>query len=165
NLDSLVDAQIVEETKPEKFAKTQAQFGKTFQQIIEKGEKKGVNWSQAKMTGYTIDSSSFGEKEGMPFQLTGLKEAKGVIDFTVGDSAYQLAFGKMMMIEKEGGWFGADFTQLARKGESLEPDKTETEAAADEAPRQKPPTKQQKAAVGKPKVPVKKAPVKKKATS
>lgn len=165
NLDSLVDAQIVEETKPEKFAKTQAQFGKTFQQIIEKGEKKGVNWSQAKMTGYTIDSSSFGEKEGMPFQLTGLKEAKGVIDFTVGDSAYQLAFGKMMMIEKEGGWFGADFTQLARKGESLEPDKTETEAAADEAPRQKPATKQQKAAVGKPKAPVKKAPVKKKATS
>ena len=166
NLDSLVDAQIAEEIKPEKFAKTQEQFGKTFQQIIEKGEKKGVNWNQAKLTGYTIDSTAFGDKEGMPFQITGLKEAKGVIDFSVGDKAYQLAFGKMMMIEKEGGWFGADFTQLARKGESLEPDKEETEAeAADEAPRQKPAVKQQKAAAGKPTAPVKKAPAKKKATS
>ena len=120
------------------------------------------------MTGYTIDSSAFGDKQGMPFQLTGLKEAKGVIDFSVGDKPYQLAFGKMMLIEKEGGWFGADFTQLARKGESLEPDKEETEAeAADEAPRQKPAVKQQKAAAGKPKAPVKKAkaPAKKKATS
>jgi hypothetical protein len=131
NLDSLVEAQITEETKPEKFAKTQAQFGKTFQQIVDKGEKKGVNWSQAKLTSYTIDSSAFGGKEGMPFQLTGLKEAKGVIDFSVGDSAYQLAFGKMMWIEKEGGWFGADFPQLARKGESLEPDKSDL-AEADE---------------------------------
>lgn len=165
NLDSLVDAQIAEEIKPEKFAQTQAQFGKTFQQIIEKGEKKGVNWSQAKLTGFTIDSTAFGDKEGMPFQITGLKEAKGVIDFSVGDKPYQLAFGKMMFIEKEGGWFGADFPQLARKGESLEPDAKVSEAAEDEMPQQKPAAKQQKAAPGKTKAPVKKAPAKKKATS
>jgi hypothetical protein len=122
NLDSLIDAELAKETSPEKFAATQQQFAKTFQQIIEKGEKKGVNWSQAKLTSYTIDSADLGNQAGMPFQLKGLKEAKGVIDFTVGDSAYQLAYNKMMFIESEGGWFGADFSQLARKGESLAPD-------------------------------------------
>ena len=137
NIDSLMEAEIANETKPEKFAETQRKFAKTFQQIIEKGEKKGVNWSGAKLVSYTIDSTDLGNKEGMPFQLPGLKEAKGVIDFTVGDSAYQLAYNKMMFIESEGGWFGADFSQLARKGESLEPDAMplpkEAQDAMDEA--------------------------------
>jgi citrate lyase gamma subunit len=122
NLDSLIEAQVAAVTSAEGFGKMEGEFGKAFQKIIEKGEQKGVNWSEAKLTGFTIDSVAMGEKEGIPFGITGLKEAKGVIDFTVGDSAYQLAYNKMMYIQSEGGWFGADFAQLARKGESLEPD-------------------------------------------
>lgn len=133
NLDSLIDAQVAMFMMPEMVNKMQADFAKTFQRIIEKGEQKGVNWGQAQVTGVTLDSSAVKGDENMPFQLAGLKEAKGVIDFTVGDSAYQLAFNKMMYIESEGGWFGAEFPQLARKGESLEPDPSKDEDDEDTA--------------------------------
>lgn len=122
NIDSLIDAQVAAVSNAETFGKMQDEFGKSFQKIVEKGEQKGVKWSEAKLTGYTIDSSSMEGMEGVPFQLSGIKEGKGVINFTVGDSAYQMAYNKMMYIQSEGGWFGAEFTQLARKGESLEPD-------------------------------------------
>jgi hypothetical protein len=121
NLDSLIDAQIATVSGPDAMAKMQQEFGKVFQNIIEKGEKKGVKWSDAKLTNYTIDTVAVGA-EGTPFQPKGIKEAKGVIDFTVGEIPYQLAYNKMMYLESEGGWFGADFSQIARKGESLEPD-------------------------------------------
>ena len=122
NIDSLINSQVTAVSNPETFGKMQDEFGKSFQKIVEKGEQKGVNWNEAKLTGFTIDSSSMEGMEGVPFKLNGLKEAKGVIDFTVGGSAYQIAYNKMMYIQSEGGWFGAEFTQLARKGESLEPD-------------------------------------------
>ena len=147
NLDSLIDAQVAMFMMPEMVNKMQADFVKTFQRTIEKGEQKGVNWSQAQLTGFTIDSSAVKGDENMPFELAGLKEAKGVIDFTVGDSAYQLAFSKMMYIQSEGGWFGAEFPQLARKGESLAPDPSaeqddeESAIMMEEAPAEKPTAK------------------------
>lgn len=128
NLDSLIEAQVAVVSSPGAMRKMQEEFEQTFQQIIEKGEKKGVKWTEATLTGYTLDTVDM-EATGAPFQPKGIKEAKGVIDFTVGNAPYQLAFNKMMYIESEGGWFGADFTQVARKGESLQPD----EEAADHA--------------------------------
>ena len=121
NIDSLIDAQVVAVSSPEAMGKMQEEFEKTFQQIIEKGEKKGIRWNEAKLTGYTLDTVEV-ENGAAPFQPKGIKEAKGVIDFMVGTVPYQMAFTKMMYIESEGGWFGADFSQVARKGESLEPD-------------------------------------------
>lgn len=148
NIDSIIDMQVAMFSKPEMVQQMQGEFAKTFQRIIEKGEQKGVNWSQASITGFTIDSSAVKGDESMPFELAGLKEAKGVIDFSVGDSAYQLAFSKMMYIESEGGWFGAEFPALARKGESLEPDQAQAEeedemeeTAVVEAPSNKPKAK------------------------
>lgn len=171
NVDSLIDAQVAMFSQPQMVQQMQAEFAKTFQQVIDKGEKKGVNWSQARLTGFTIDSSSVKSDESMPFELAGLKEAKGVIDFMVGDSAYQLAFSKMMYIQNEGGWFGAEFPQLARKGESLEPDPSaEGEDSAvmmEEAPAQKPAAKAKapaKKPAAKPKA-KSKAPAKKKTTA
>ena len=85
NLDSLVDAQVDAVSNAEGFAEMEASFAKAFQKIIEKGESKGVNWSEAKLTSFTIDSSAIDTK-GSPVQLTGLKEAKGVIEFKAGDA-------------------------------------------------------------------------------
>ncbi|MDQ3279686.1 MAG: hypothetical protein M3Q06_15275 [Bacteroidota bacterium] len=161
NIDSLIDAQVAMFAQPQMVQQMQTEFAKTFQQVIEKGEKKGVNWNQARLTGFTIDSSSVKGDESMPFDLAGLKEAKGVIDFTVGDSAYQLAFGKMMYIQSEGGWFGAEFPQLARKGESLAPDPAAEEEGAEPA-REKTSTKKP-AAKSTGKAPAKKAAAKPKA--
>jgi citrate lyase gamma subunit len=135
NLDSLIETQVAAVSGPEAMAQMQQEFGKVFQNIIEKGEKKGVNWSEAKLTGFTIDTAAVGA-EGAPFQPKGIKEAKGVIDFTVGDVPYQLAFNKMMFIESEGGWFGADFPQIARKGESLQPDPESGENDAEDVAEQ-----------------------------
>lgn len=172
NIDSLIDTQVAMFMMPEMVNKMQADFVKTFQRTIEKGEQKGVNWSQAQLTGFTLDTSAVKGDENMPFELAGLKEAKGVIDFTVGDSAYQLAFGKMMYIQSEGGWFGAEFPQLARKGESLAPDPTgkdedeeETTVMMEEAPAKKPAATKAKAGAKKPAAKPKAAPAKKKPTA
>ncbi|HET7896529.1 MAG TPA: hypothetical protein VFL47_02635, partial [Flavisolibacter sp.] len=119
NVDSLIDAQVTAAVSPTAFAEMQAQFGQIFQRTIEKGEKKGVKWSEAQLTGYTIDSSE-NKEEGTP--PVNVKTIKGVIDFTSGGQPYQLAFDKMLYLPVEKGWFGADFPQLARKGESLAPD-------------------------------------------
>jgi hypothetical protein len=127
NIDSLIMAEVTKSSSPEEFAKMQEKFGKTFRDIIEKGEKKGVKWSEARLTNFTIDSTTAVDKEAEQLGLTGLKEAKGVIDFSVGEDAYQLAFSKMVYLQSEGGWFGAEFPQLARKGESLAPDKSADE--------------------------------------
>jgi hypothetical protein len=129
NIDSLINAQVTAATGPEAFGKMQTQFGKSFQRIIEKGEQKGVKWNEAKLTNYTVDTSALSDKDAEAFNITGIKEAKGVIDFSVGDSAYQLAYEKIMYIENQGGWFGGEFTQLARKGESLAPDQPSAETS------------------------------------
>ena len=173
NVDSIINVQVEMFSRPEMAQQMQAQFAKTFQQVIEKGEKKGVNWSQAKLTSFSIDSSAVKGDENMPVDFSGLKEAKGVIDFTVGDSAYQLAFTKMMYIESEGGWFGAEFSQLARKGESLAPDPSaeddeeDADAMMEEAPAPKPAAKAKapaKKPAAKPKAKTQ-APAKKKTTA
>jgi hypothetical protein len=165
NLDSLIDAQVAMFMKPEMVNKMQDDFAKTFQRIIEKGEQKGVNWSQAQLKSFTLDSSAVEGDENMPLQLAGLKEAKGVIDFTVGDSAYQLAYSKMMFIQSEGGWFGAEFPQLARKGESLAPDPSaEDDEAEDVAEMMKEDAPAEKPAA-KTKAPAKKPAAKPKAKS
>lgn len=161
NLDSLIEAQVATISAPEAMVKMQDEFAKVFKSIIDKGEKRGVKWSEATLTGYTIDTVAV-EAEGAPFQPKGIKEAKGVIEFTVGNVPYQLAFNKMMFIESEGSWFGADFPQLARKGESLQPDAEPTDEGDDIAAQQKtPPTTKEKAPIAK-KSGAKKAPVRKK---
>jgi hypothetical protein len=159
NLDSLVDVETANATKPEAMAALSKEFSRQFQQIIAKGEKKGVKWNEAVLTSYTIDSSA--AQEGVPFVPKGFKEAKGVIDFKVGNEAYQLAYGKVMFLESEGGWFGAEFPQLARKGESLDPD-PRVGADDDEAASQpKKPAAKSKAPAPKKKAPAK-APARKK---
>ena len=52
----------------------------------------------------------------------GFKTMKGVIDFSSGGKDYQMSFDKVIYLPSEGGWFGGEFPQLAKKGESLEPD-------------------------------------------
>lgn len=117
NVDSLINAQAAAFSDPKEIEKLAAAFGGEFQKIIKKGESKGVKWSEAKLTSYTIDTASRATDDPLK-----PKEMRGIIDFTVGDSAYQLAYEKVMYIPGEGGWFGAEFSQLARKGESLAPD-------------------------------------------
>lgn len=127
NIDSLIDAQANAFSNPTEFAQMQAAFSGTFQKIIAKGEQKGVDWNKAVITHYTIDSTE-GDGSGSAFQPKGMKSMKGVIDFTVGGSPYQLAYDKIAYFPTEGGWFGGEFPQLARKGESMAPDPEMTDS-------------------------------------
>lgn len=164
NLDSLIEAQVTAISSPEAFGQMEKAFGTMFQKIIEKGEKKGVKWSEAKLTNFTFDSSAIAG-EGTPFSPTGIKEAKGVIDFTVGSEPYQLAYSKVMYLESEGGWFGAEFPQLARKGESLQPDTEQEVSAGDATPQKQKATGTKGKAAVKGKTTATKAPVRKKVKS
>jgi hypothetical protein len=131
-------------SKPEVFGEMQKSFGKKFKEAIEKGEKKGVNWSAAKLVTYTTDTTGDVTPEMEMFKSSGIKNLKGVIDFTAGDSAYQMSFDKLIYIPAEGGWFGGEFEQVIRKGESFAPSQDEREMATKdtmlmEAPKTKKP--------------------------
>jgi hypothetical protein len=119
NIDSLINTEVSKLNNPLIFGEMQKDFAKDFQKIIEKGEKKGVNWSEAKLESYTIDSSALDDEDMKMFQGSGIKNMKGIMNFTVGDSAYQMSFTKIVYLPTEGGWFGGEFPQVVRKGESL----------------------------------------------
>lgn len=125
NVDSLIDAQLAQVTKPEAQAEMQKGFAKSFQEIVEKGEKKGVNWSQAQLVSVTLDSTAEIDSEEMKmFAGAGVKNMKGVVDFTAGGTAYQMNFDKVLYIPSEGGWFGGEFQQVIKKGESFTAENT-----------------------------------------
>jgi hypothetical protein len=119
NIDSLINTEVDKMSKPKVFADMARSFGKKFQEAIENGEKKGVNWSTAKLVTYTTDTTGALNNEMEMFKSSGIKNMKGVIDFTAGDSAYQMSFDKLIYIPAEGGWFGGEFEQVIRKGESF----------------------------------------------
>jgi hypothetical protein len=122
NIDSLINAEVDKITKPEAYAEMEKGFAESFQKIIEKGESKGVKWSDAKLVTYTKDTAADITGDMAMLQATGIKNMKGVIDFRSNNTDYQMSFDKMIYLPAEGGWFGGEFPQLARKGESLEPD-------------------------------------------
>ena len=125
NIDSLVDVQVSQMNKPETQAEMQKGFSKNFSDIIEKGEKKGVNWSQAQITTYTLDSISGVDDEDMKmFGGSGIKNLKGVIDFRSAGTDYQMNFDKILFIPSETGWFGGEFKEVIKKGESFAQEKS-----------------------------------------
>lgn len=125
NFDSLINVEVAKLNNPEVFAEMKKSFASSFQKIIEKGVKKGVNWAEANLVNYTLDSVSLDEEDMAMFKGSGIKNMKGVMDFTAGSTPYQMSFNKIVFLPTEGGWFGGEFPQLARKGESLEPEKEE----------------------------------------
>ena len=137
NIDSLINAQITQAMKPEAQAEMQKGFTKNHSTIIEKGEKKGVNWADAQLVSYTFDSTSQVDDEEMKmFAGSGIKNLKGVIDFRAGGTDYQMNFDKVLYIPSEGGWFGGEFKQVIKKGESFTQENTndeETDTAVAEA--------------------------------
>ena len=122
NIDSLINTEVDKITKPEAFEEMKKGFAQSFQKTIEKGESKGVNWSNATLTSFTKDTTASMDNEMDILRNAGFKTMKGVIDFSSGGKDYQMSFDKVIYLPSEGGWFGGEFPQLAKKGESLEPD-------------------------------------------
>lgn len=120
NIDSLIEVQMAQMNKPETQAEMQKSYGENFRSIIEKGEKKGVNWSQAQLVSFTVDTTSdTGGEEMRMFAGSGIKAMKGVIDFKSGGTDYQMNYEKVLYLPSEQGWFGGEFKQVIKKGESF----------------------------------------------
>jgi hypothetical protein len=120
NIDSLIDVQMAQMNKPETQAEMQKSYGESFRSIIEKGEKKGVNWSQAQLVSYTIDTTAKADDQEMRmFAGSGIKAMSGIIDFKAGGTDYQMNYEKVLYIPSERGWFGGEFKQVIKKGESF----------------------------------------------
>jgi hypothetical protein len=117
NIDSLINTEVAKVNKPEAVTEMEKRFGKSFQKTIEAGQNKGVNWNEAKLISYTTDTVAGANPEMEMFKASGIKNLKGIIDFNVGDSAYQMSFDKIIYIPAEDGWFGGEFGQIIRKGE------------------------------------------------
>ncbi|HVF97854.1 MAG TPA: hypothetical protein VM871_11050, partial [Flavisolibacter sp.] len=117
NIDSMINTQVDQMSKPEAFAEMQKKFSRNFQDAIEKGEKKGVNWNEAKLTSFTTDTTAQLDGEMEALKSTGIKAMTGMIDFRSGTTDYQMKFEKVMYIPAEGGWFGGEFSDVMRKGE------------------------------------------------
>lgn len=119
NVDSLINEEISKMDKPGVYDGIQKGFTISFKNIIEKGEKKGVDWRKAVLLNYTMDTISPLNRDVEILNTAGVKNMKGVIDFKVGDSLYHMMYDKVLLIPSEGGWFGGEFPQIAHKWEIL----------------------------------------------
>ncbi len=152
NLDSIIVAELEKATSPESLVEMKTKFAKDFQSMIDKGEKRGIDWTKTEMVNYTFDTASLKDSNSIKvFGSEDYKSMKGVVHFKAGDSAYQLSFNQVMFIPEEGGWYGVRLRQLAREGEVLandeELEKKEIELSStveDEPPPPPPPPKMKK---------------------
>ena len=110
NVDSLMEMMMGQMTEETFNAQMKNEFSRSFRSILEAGEAKGINWSNAVLTHYTLDSLV---EESFP-------SMKGVMDLKDGEKEYQLAFNQMVWLDKEGGWFGISLRNIVHKGEPLD---------------------------------------------
>lgn len=118
NIDSMIKVQLDMFTSDEALKDMTKKFERSFDNAISKGENKGVVWSKATLTSYTVDTSVAAEDEVMGLADAGYKSMKGVIDFSVADSAYQASFGEVIFMPGRG-WYGGEIKKVVHKGESL----------------------------------------------
>lgn len=90
----------------------QEEYGTDFQQIISRGEKKGVEWSSATLVKYTLDSSI--SEEGMPM-------LNGKIYFNSKGKAYFLSYNDIIKFGDEG-WYGVNIERVDLKSKENEPE-------------------------------------------
>lgn len=120
NMDSLIQAQMTAMTKPEVVSEMTKSFAKNFQRTMEQGKAKRIDWKKAQFIAYSTDTATSGtNNDEAMLQKLGYKTMKGVIDFSVDTALYQMQFEKIIFIPKAAGWFGGEFGQIVRKGESF----------------------------------------------
>lgn len=141
NIDSLLSAEFEKKASPEEMVKMQEKYTKDFRKWIEEGEKKGVSWSNARITKTEIDTVA--ENDEAMQKLFGsdqFKSMKGSIHFTSNNIAYQLRFGQVMFLPEENGWFGVKVKQIAKEGEPLtNDDDVEVEEMTEDVEKEVPP--------------------------
>jgi hypothetical protein len=119
NVDSLFQSMLHQYSAPSATEKLRAEAAHKFNSVVIEGEKKGVIWLSATLNSYHLDTFEINKNQ---IQTTGVKLLNGVIDFSSGDSSYELRFYNLTYLPLDNGWFGGEFIELIRKGESFTPD-------------------------------------------
>jgi hypothetical protein len=91
----------------------QSQFSETFSEIMEKGNEKGIDWSQAKFISFSADSSII--EEIKTTRLT------GKIYFNAGKIEYFMSYDDIIWFENRG-WYGVNIRRIDEKSKEDEPD-------------------------------------------
>lgn len=121
--DSLADALLRKNYSPEGIKEMQERYRACFRFMLEKGEKRGFDWSRAALTTYTVDTTG-PDQQTLYFFLaqSGYKSANGVLHFKAGQEAFKMSFGEVLFLPEENGWYGAVPYKLVRENERLEDD-------------------------------------------
>lgn len=98
----------------------QKQFGEMYQEIIEKGENKGIAWPKTKFISYVVDSSADEE--------TNMARLKGKIYFNVDKMEYFLQYDEIIWFENYG-WYGVSIDRVDEKSKENEPEEMDLEVA------------------------------------
>src|SRR5262249_52951294 len=98
----------LEDTSSSDYNEYKNDFHDIFKKGIEKGEKAGVDWSQAELVSYTADSII--EKE----EKVWVSELKGRIYFNVNEKSFFLDYKNVTWMDR--GWYGATISRVDKKG-------------------------------------------------
>jgi hypothetical protein len=91
----------------------QERYREMFIEIIEDGEKKGVEWAKTNFVSYTADSS-IQEETKMP-------QLEGKIYFNIDKMEYFLKYNDIIWFENHG-WYGVTFDRIDEKSKENEPE-------------------------------------------
>lgn len=121
--DSALDAALRENYSPKGIKAAQERFRNGFRFMLQKGEKKGINWKAVTLINYTLDTANADRQAGRFFLgQSGYKSVQGLIHFKAGSDTFKMSFGDVLFLPEENGWYGAQLAQLVREGEPLEAD-------------------------------------------
>ena len=86
----------------------QEDYRSDFKKFIKKGEKNGVNWSQARFVSHTADSV-MAEEDGV--KMTTLS---GKVYFNVDEKEFYLRYSEVIWFENKG-WYGVNINKIDEK--------------------------------------------------
>jgi hypothetical protein len=83
-------------------------YREDFKKFIRKGEKNGVNWTEARFVSHTVDSM-VAEEDGVK-----MRTLQGKIYFNVGEKEFYLRFSDVIWFDNKG-WFGVNINKVDEK--------------------------------------------------
>lgn len=120
--DSMVDASLRKNYSPEGIKMMQERYRTGFRFMLEKGEKRGINWRTAAFINRTPDTTRSAQTTYFFLEQSGYKSANGIVHFKAGQDTFKMSFGEVLFLPEENAWYGGMLYKLVREEERLEDD-------------------------------------------
>jgi hypothetical protein len=120
-LNKLMLEKMKEKMSGEEIDKEYRKVARNFNQLIEQGQQKGIEWKKIVLSRYTYDTARLKDDAAIKFFGSDeVKSMKGVIYFKSGADAYQVSFKEIMFLPDEGGWYGGELHSLKKQESQTE---------------------------------------------